>query len=267
MNRKLGLAAAALAAALYLPGAQAHNFWMLPSSTVMSSPQWITVDAAVANDFFYFNHQPLRLDNLAITAPDGSSVAAENMHRGKLRSVFDVNLAKPGTYRLAVANQALFASYKLNGERKRWRGTAATFAKDIPANAEELDVTESVSRLETFVTVGKPSQLAPTNVGLELVPVTHPNDLVSGEAATFKLQVDGKPAANIEVVMVSGGSRYRDKVGEIKVKTDANGQFSVKWPQPGMYWLDADAEDNKTSMPQAKKRRLAYTATLEVMAQ
>ncbi|MGD9942498.1 MAG: DUF4198 domain-containing protein [Burkholderiaceae bacterium] len=266
MNRRFGLAAATLAAALYLPGAQAHNFWMVPSSTVMSSPQWITVDAAVANDFFYFNHQPLRLDNLAITAPDGSSIAPENIHRGKLRSVFDVNLAKAGTYRLAIANQGLSASYKVNGERKRWRGTAATL-KDLPANAEELVVTESISRLETFVTVGKPSKLVPTNVGLELVPVTHPNDLFSGEAATFKLQVDGKPAPDIEVTMVSGGSRYRDKVDAIKVKTDANGQFSVKWPQPGMYWIDADAEDTKTSVPQANKRRMAYTATLEVMAQ
>jgi hypothetical protein len=32
-----------------------------------------------------------------------------------------------------------------------------------------------------------------------------------------------------------------------------------------MYWLDADVKDNKTSVPQAKERRLAYVATLEVM--
>lgn len=261
------LAAIAVAAALAAPIASAHNFWMLPSSTVLSKGEWITVDAAVANDLFYFNHVPLQLDNLVITAPDGSTVAAENKHRGKLRSVFDVNLTQNGTYRLAVANHGVFASYKLNGERKRWRGNPANLEKEIPAGAEELVVTESVGRLETFVTVGKPSGYKPVGVGLELLPVTHPNDLVSGEPATFQLTIDGKPAAELDVVLVQGGTRYRDKLAEIKLKTGADGRFTVKWPGPGMYWLDTDFEDDRTSVKQATKRRLSYVATLEVMPQ
>ena len=32
-----------------------------PSSTV---DQWVTVDAAVSNDLFYFNHVPLRIEDL-----------------------------------------------------------------------------------------------------------------------------------------------------------------------------------------------------------
>jgi hypothetical protein len=45
--------------------------------------------------------------------------------------------------------------------------------------------------------------------------VTHPNDLVVGEEATFAFHVDGKPAANVEVVLVPEGKRYRDAVNEI----------------------------------------------------
>ena len=55
--------------------AQAHNVWLLPSSTVLSKSEWITVDAAVSNDLFFFNHVPLGLDNLVVTAPDGSTLA------------------------------------------------------------------------------------------------------------------------------------------------------------------------------------------------
>ena len=59
--------------------------------------------------------------------------------------------------------------------------------------------------------------------------------------------------------------RYRDQVGEIKAKTDKDGKFSVKWPQPGLYWVEAGMEDAKVSVPQAKKRRLSYAGTLEVL--
>ncbi len=50
-------------------------------------------------------------------------------------------------------------------------------------------------------------------------------------------------------------------------KPDGNGEFSVTWPEAGMYWLETGTEDTKTSIPQAKQRRLSYVATLEVLPQ
>lgn len=246
--------------------AQAHNVWLLPSTTVLSKAEWITVDAAVSNDLFFFNHFPLGLENLTVTAPDGSAVAPENAHKGKLRSVFDLNLTQTGTYRLAVLNNGLFATYKDKaGQPRRWRGTAEKFAAEVPADAQDLKVTQSAGRIETYVTVGKPSAVKASGKGLELVPVTHPNDLVKGDKATFAFHIDGKPAAGLEVVLVAGATRYRDKQDEIKATTDAKGEFSVTWPQAGMYWVDADARDDKVSLPQAKERRLSYVGTLEVL--
>lgn len=247
--------------------AQAHNVWLLPSSTVLSKAEWITVDAAVSNDLFFFNHFPLNLDGLVVTAPDGATVAPQNVHKGKLRNVFDLDLQQTGTYRLAVVNAGLFASYKdkATGQPRRWRGTPEKFAAEVPADAQDLRVTQSAGRVEAFVTVGKPSAIKPSGQGLELVPVTHPNDLVAGEKATFAFHVDGKPVAGIEVALVPGGTRYRNSVDGIKATTDASGQFSVTWPRAGMYWIDADANDDKTSLPQAKERRLSYVGTVEVL--
>jgi uncharacterized GH25 family protein len=246
---------------------QAHNLWLMPSSTVLSKAEWITVDAAVSNDLFYFNHVPLALDNLAVTAPDGSAMAPQNAHRGKLRSVFDLELKQAGTYRIAVTNGGLSASYKdpATGQTRRWRGTAEKLATEVPADAPELSVMQSAGRIETFVTVGKPSVPRPSGQGLELVPVTHPNDLVKGEQATFALHLDGQPAPGVEVSVVQGGTRYRDKIGETKVTTGADGRFSVTWPQAGMYWIETDLRDRKTSVPQAKERRLSYVLTVEVL--
>lgn len=268
---KLTRLALFLAASSFALAAQAHHTWLLPSSTVLSKAQWITVDAAVANDLFYFNHQPLALDNLSVSAADGRQITPENLAKGKLRSVFDLNLEQSGTYRLAVYNSGVFANYKLKGEAKRWRGTAAAFASEIPAGAEEVQASEINSRVETFVTVGKPTALKSSGKGLELAQVTpggsHPNDLYSGEAATFRLLLDGQPAAGLSVTVTRGASRYRNQLEEIKVSTDSQGQFTVRWPQPGTYRLESELQDQRGSNSGIKARRVAYAATLEVLPQ
>ncbi len=260
----------ALAAALtaVLGVSHAHNLWLLPSSTILSKPDTITVDAAVSNDLFVANHVALRLDNLQITAPDGSTVAADNQATLKRRSVFDVAVATPGTYRIAVVNGGAFASWKVKGtgESKRARGTPETIAREIPADAQDVTITQSIARIETFVTVGKPSTPKAIGTGLELVPAGGSlTDLVKGEPSRFALHLDGKPAADLEVTVTAGGTQYRDKLAEVKLRTDADGQFAVTWPTAGMYWIDASTKDNKTTIPQAKERRLNYAATVEVM--
>ncbi|HET9033086.1 MAG TPA: DUF4198 domain-containing protein [Dokdonella sp.] len=261
----------ALVVALALPlSAQAHKAWLLPSDTVLSGADpWITVDAAVSNDLFYFNHVPLRLDALTISGPDGQPVSAENSAKGKYRSTFDVHLSEPGTYRIAVVNAGLFASWEENGKPKRWRGNAESFASEVPKHARDLKVSQSAGRIETFVTAGRPNEIAlkPTGTGLELVPVTHPNDLFAGEAATFKLLLDGEPAKDLSIEIIPDGIRYRDKQNEMTATSDKDGQFSVTWPSAGRYWLHAEHEDDKTSMPQATQRRASYSATLEVLPQ
>ncbi|MEL0157283.1 DUF4198 domain-containing protein, partial [Sphingopyxis sp.] len=72
MKTRLLIAASAALALFAAAPAQAHRQWMLPSSTVLSGDDvWVTVDAAVSNDLFYFEHQPLRLDAAKAWAPDG----------------------------------------------------------------------------------------------------------------------------------------------------------------------------------------------------
>ncbi|CAG9176760.1 hypothetical protein LMG23992_03327 [Cupriavidus laharis] len=271
IRSRLSTRLAVLALAAMAPlAAHAHRQWLLPSATVLSgNDTWVTVDAAVSNDLFYFEHVPLRLDNLVVTGPDGSAVKAENASTGRYRSTFDLHLTQPGTYRVAVVNQGLFASYKENGQTKRWRGTADTFAKEVPANAQDLQVTQAEGRVESFVTNGKPSSqgLATSGRGLELAPITHPNDLVAGDTASFRLLLDGKPASNLKVAVVPGGIRYRDQLQEFSATTDGDGKFSVKWPAPGMYWMEAEVRDDKTSVKAAKTRRATYAVTVEVLPQ
>src|SRR5262245_36895319 len=99
MRRIDVIAAMAMMAAIAIMPAklQAHRQWMLPSSTVLSgSDVWVTVDAAVSNELFYFDHVPMRTNALIVTGPDGSRLQPENLSTGKYRSTFDVHLTQPG---------------------------------------------------------------------------------------------------------------------------------------------------------------------------
>ncbi len=281
---------AALGLALCLPlSAQAHRAWLLPSATVLSgTAPWITVDAAVSNDLFYFEHVPLLLQGIApahssgdrpgrgprsqqlqILAPDGSTAAPEHGQTGQLRTTFDLHLLQKGTYRLTASSSGLQAFWEENGQKRRWMGPAEALENAVPKQASQLKITRFDSRTETFVTSGPAtdSALKPRNQGLELVPVTHPNDLFAGETATFAFLLDGQPAAGIGVQIIAGNERYRDDSSDIHLTTDAQGQIRVSWPQPGMYWLQAQAgRAGDPARPAVTEQRFSYTATLEVLA-
>jgi uncharacterized GH25 family protein len=267
MNTTHRIAIAALAGALAAPLASAHEMWLLPSSTVLSKAGYVTVDGAVSNDTFHFNYRPLRIaDNLLISAPDGSRIETENLQPGNLRTVFDAKLEQPGSYRLAVVNASAMASWKEGAETRRWRGPRAELETNVPTDAVDLRLLESAARVETFVTIGSPTPLLPNGAGLELVPVTHPNDLYAGETATFAFLLDGKPAADAKVTILPGGVRYRDTLDKIELVTDADGRIAVTWPAPGMYYLSTSVSTSDRSQRNVD-RRSSYSATLEVLPQ
>ena len=282
------LAAAAL---LSIPaGLSAHRMWLLPSGTVFSGTNsWVTVDAAVSNDLFFLDHQPGRLDGIKVWQPDGTPGELKNGATGRYRSVFDVQLDKPGTWKIGIQMSGVIGSFKVDGVEKRVGGRGGpppgaggpgmgggqpgavrqpplTIA-DIPANATEVKLTETSSRNEIFVTAGEPTTTVfkPTNQGLEFAPITHPDELVAGEAAKFRFLIDGKPAAGIKVSVIPGGKRYRNEEGGRELTTSADGVLTVTWPTAGMYWLNATTTDTRTSTPRATERRMAYTTTLEVL--
>ncbi len=267
---------AAAGIAITLPAAvQAHRQWMLPSMTVVSgegADVWVTVDAAVSNDLFYFEHQPMRAD-VSVLLPDGTPGEVKNKATGRYRTTFDVQIGKRGTYKIFYAMDGVMGSYKLNGEEKRIpRGTTtATLAAAIPAGATDVKTTETSNRNEIFVTAGEPTSTVfkPTGKGIELVPVTHPNDLVAGEPATFQFLLDGKPAAGLPVTVIPGGIRYRDQLNQQDLKTGADGKVTVKWGEPGMYWINVTTprvEREEGAPPAPGARRASYVTTLEVMA-
>ena len=269
----LGVVAAALVSTLASTSAHAHRAWLKPSATVLSGDDAVvTVDAAISNTLFHPDHFAMSTDGIEVMGPTGEAVDITNASKGRYRSVFDVELTQQGTYKIATASGGLRAFWRdEEGNRKMWPGRGeqadeSEFGTAVPKDAKDLSVSRGWRRIETFVTVGAPTEeaLAPTNQGLELVAVTHPNDLYATETATFKMLIDGEPAVGTEVEVVPGGMRYRNSPESITLTANDEGVIEVTWPHAGMYFLEAQFRDDKAAAP-ATVRTGSYSATFEVL--
>lgn len=267
---KHGVLALILAAAA--GAASAHRPWMVPTSTIVENKDaWVTIDGAISEGLFDVDHMPLRMDGVLVTGPDGATVPAPAPVMGKMRSSIDLPLPKEGTYRIALVSTNAMGSWKVGNELKRFRGSEADFARQVPADALDVRKTIVHQRIETFVSARKTSDVAlkPVGSGLEMVPLTHPNDLRANETVRVRFLLDGKPLPNLPFSLVPGGVRYRGVANELRVSTDAKGEASFTLPAANMYWMNAAYPPNPgkgmADSGPLETRRYAYTATLEVL--
>lgn len=289
------IASAAAVAALASP-ASAHRQWLLPSTTTLAgTSEYVTVDAAVSNDLFYPDHFPMSPEQVTVWTPDGSVGKLENPATGRYRSTFDVKIDKAGTWKIGTQRSAVMGSFKVDGEEWRLGGRGRPMAAgtpggapgagaparpggaparsvstvaEIPANATDVKLTEVQSGNYIYVTADAPTKtvFTPTGKGLEIDPITHPDELVSNEEGRFRFLIDGKPASGVKVTVVPGSKKFREAEQAQELTTGADGVLSVKWPVAGMYWINASAKDTKPSEKRASERRMSYTATVEVVA-
>jgi hypothetical protein len=279
MTRALPTVLLAAALAVAATPASAHRNWLLPSATTFSGTDaWVSVDAAESSDVFFADHRALGLNGIKVWAPDGSAGQVQNGADGHFRTTFDVQLDKAGTWAIGMEMNRLFGSFKVNGEE--WRlgrfgrpggpaqpKSVATVA-EIPADATDVKISEFATRNLVFVTAGAPTTtlFKPTGKGLEMVPVTHPDELVSNEPARFRYLVDGKPAAGLAVTILPAGKRYIEGKDQIDLTTGPDGLLTVHWPRPGVYWIGASLTDQHPSEPRAGERRMSYSLTVDVLA-
>lgn len=267
-NALLRICTTAAAALLIAGSASAHRAWMLPSSfTLSGEEQWVTVDGAISNKLFYPNHVPMNLESVAVMAPDGAPVAIENASTGKYRSVFDLKLDHQGTYKISYTGAGYSAAWKEGSEIKRWRGSMDDLKAEGLAGTPGVEITRNFRRNETFVTLGTPTDtvFAKEGTGLELKPVTHPNDVFASEDVTFQFLLDGKPAQGVSVQIVRGNDRYRYSEDALALTSDAGGMITFVPELAGAYWLEADLQSESTLEGKSIVQRAAYVVTFEAL--
>lgn len=258
--------------ALFATCAAAHPVWMLPSEFNVSSDKdhWITVDGTASHGVFSFD-KPIGLDNVTVYDPAGNPGRTGPYYKGQRRSVFDLAVNEVGTYKIELRNPPRYVTTYTIGKRNTERRIMANkqeAAAQVPAKAQGVTTYAMQNVSAFYVTRNTPSDtvLKSTGQGLELQPLTHPSDVVVGEAARFRLTFEGQPLADRKVEVVGHGTQWRDGRQQQELVSDKDGVVTVTPTQTGPHLLSANIEQASQS-PMADKVAINYLLTFEVLPQ
>ncbi len=249
--------------------ASAHKRWLLPTDFSLSDAEVVTVDFSASNNLFYVDN-PMPLEGITVVSPDGALLEAEKPHAGARRSSFDVTVQAQGTYRVFHRGRPMyFSAYLAPGAKQptRDRGSLEALRAAVPADATMVQFAESIALIETYITLGSatPVGAKPTESGLTLEALTHPNELFTDEPGEFRFYLNGAPIEGLQVTVTPEGSRYRDNLEEITYTSDAQGLVAINWPKPGRYLVEALWEE-PLSEGILSTRYNGYFLTVEVLA-
>ncbi len=253
-------------ASLFGSAAQAHTPYLAPASFEPLHQGWVTLDASFAEVFFV---PEVVFDDSEFGVLNSAGVWSKpvTVQRLKTRAVVEHQLTDKGTHRFStgVRHGAVFRMYELNGERKGTRDPKEV----LPAGAKLLDHFQSVTLAETYLTLGAPSNTAlkPYGKGLEVVAVTHPNDLYAGETFRVRVLFDGKALAGQELQVFAANDGAGDEKPVLTVKTDDEGAADLALTRVGSYLLQTRYRHAAPKGAPAPNYSHTYTLTFAVAEQ
>ena len=283
MRRAAGWAA--LAVVLAATQASAGHMPYLEPKTFGPRRDVVTVEAAMAEEATLFvpDFTIRGSGDYAVTDPSGATKKIEGVTTLKELAIFEAPTPVEGTYRITSGERA-GRSGKLAKIDGVWRnvrpaggssrppeGAAAPangpIEEDkIPAGAEVM-TTQSYLKADLYVSRGAPTATAlkPTGQGLEIAPVTHPNEAFAGEAFKFRLLVDGQALANAPFTVSKAREGYEPQRFTAGGSAGADGAAQITLAKPGIYVIQVQNPvrvEGQPPVPAAKS--LTTTLTFEV---
>lgn len=250
--------------------ASAHSRWLLPSHYTLSSEQgeWIALDATASNEVFYVD-KALSIDSLTILTPSGKTAHPSSTYKAHRKSVADYFVKENGTYKITNnAAASYFSSYKVADKRHRARVNKVELKALTPNNATDVLTTYGLTRVETYITMNNPTEnYAIEGKFLELVPKTHPAEIIETEEATFAFTYHGNAQAGVEVEVMRDGARYRNSPEVVKLVTNSKGEITFTPKQAGRYLLIAEYQQDAKNNTLADKEHGGIFLTFEAQLQ
>lgn len=236
------------------------------------------------------------------TLPDGTAQEIKPVATLERFTLLDLATPKDGTYQVKTANEhssvvdyALVENRWLRIRTERPTTTPAAtpapampaatpvstntaeaatprprrfvYADELPATAQKAQ-TQVIQLAETYLSKNAPSSVTkPTGKGLELIPITHPNEVFAADGFEFVMQFDGKPIPKLELELYRGAGAYDEaKTQDLgHVYTDEQGRAKLDFKETaGVYLLFAQYPPATTDASQQPPARLYnYGLTLQ----
>ena len=220
-----------------------HQQWILPNFFYTNHEfPWLSLDHTWSDQRFVSERGSGTL--LSIIHPEGWHIGTSSTYVGQTRTVAEIELKEPGTYRIETDRPAEYLTQiEVNG-KKRW----VKKPKDQLPGKKIIQSEHKWFHTTTFVTVRKHTQsvLEATGVPLEIVPLTHPNKIFVGRPFTLRVLSRGQSVPDQKVEVYSEMDSGHDAM--LATVTNADGKCELIFPSHGRYLLTAklrqDAKDS-----------------------
>lgn len=274
-------------AAAFSFGVQAHGRYIVPSHTSLSSetPDVVTVDISISNDFFHpdmsyggkvvvANDDPMVQMTAAnsqfqVTTPSKKIETDYDVYDFGRKSVAAITLSENGSYKLSMVQNPTYMTLftKEDSSPARLPGKKKDLTNALPKNAKAIRTLEVTGRTETYISRNQLNNAVfeISKIGLELSSGTHPNDLFAGESINFSFSMHGKPAQKgLPVKITRGNTRFRNSRDSLELKTDDKGAIHFSLDTAGLYLLEIESMSKPVSTD-ADIGSTALYMTLEVL--
>ena len=220
-----------------------HQQWILPNFFYTDHEfSWLSLDHTWSDQRFVSERGSGTL--LSIIHPEGWHIGTSSTYISQTRTVAEVELREPGTYRIETNRPAEYLTQiEVNG-KKTW----VNKPKDQLPGEKIIQSEHKWFHTTTFVTVKKHTQsvLEATGVPLEIVPLTHPNKIFTGKPFVLHVLSRGQSVPDQKVEVYSEMDSGHDAM--LATVTNADGECELIFPSPGRYLLTAklrqDAKDS-----------------------
>ena len=262
-NRRL-LAATVLAGFLVAaaPG-RAHQQWLAPNFFSQDGDSaWLSFDHTFGDQRFQAGSAPGLYYQWWVVEPEGRKRSVPFLFGGRTKTVGEVELTKPGTYRLeAEEPNMVWTKLKVEGKDTWQPGSRAAF--------EGREIVESkiyFAKALAYVSLGPISQTVVGRTGdpIEIVFQQHPNEIRAGRGFGVTLSSFGEPVAEHEIRLFSDRSQGHDPMRTCA--TDDEGSCEFVPENPGRYLLTARMEGSTPDDPDTDGFSYSVSVTLEVGA-
>ncbi|MEM9488806.1 MAG: DUF4198 domain-containing protein [Myxococcota bacterium] len=218
----------------------AHQQWVLPNFFVAQSEDksvWLGFEHALGDQRFVPSVGPGPA-LLWVNGPGDELTSPSFVYTGKTRTLGEIELTKPGTYRITAEEPQAYWTKVKDGEKSQWLrlprdrviGKTIEVSKRYWAKA----ITYVTFRTQTT------GPLAMQKDPLELLPIDHPNSIRAGQSFRLRVLTEGQPLAGKEIKVFDDAGHGHDASATFKSRTD--GQAVLRFARPGRYLLSVNNE-------------------------
>jgi hypothetical protein len=238
----------------------AHQKWLLPNFFVAEKgPIWLSFDVTWS-DRPFTAESGVGAQPLSIVDPIGRRQTPTSVFVGKTKSVVEIELTEPGTYRLeAIDPLTYWTQVEENGQTK-WLKKPKNEVSAGSIKRSDL----YWSKAAAYVTLGEPAAVPPPDdsepLDLRLEP--HPNRLTAGQLLKLQVASFGKPVPRAEVKVFAPGTVGHDPSSVITCGDDGGGTFTPG--EAGRFLLACQLEREVSDDPKADIHSFNIYLTLEI---